>query len=235
LSLYLMNILLLGSGGREHALAWKIAASPLVTKLWCAPGNAGIAREAECVALDVADHAAVIEFCRRNAVDLVVVGPETPLAAGIVDDLAAVGIKAFGPSQQAAQLEGSKGFTKDLCSEFNIPTGAYRRFDNAKDAVAYVRAQGAPIVVKADGLAAGKGVVVAQTLHEAEAAVAMMFEGAFGAAGAEVVIDQLLRAVRRRDRDPARDRAGPQAGVRSRQGAEHRRHGRLFADAVRDA
>ena len=187
-----MNILLLGSGGREHALAWKIAASPLVTKLWCAPGNAGIAREAECVALDVADHAAVIEFCRRNAVDLVVVGPETPLAAGIVDDLAAVGIKAFGPSQQAAQLEGSKGFTKDLCSEFNIPTGAYRRFDNAKDAVAYVRAQGAPIVVKADGLAAGKGVVVAQTLHEAEAAVAMMFEGAFGAAGAEVVIEEFL-------------------------------------------
>ncbi|MHC2465383.1 phosphoribosylamine--glycine ligase [Bradyrhizobium embrapense] len=187
-----MNILLLGSGGREHALAWKIAASPLVTKLWCAPGNAGIAREAECVALDVADHAAVIEFCRRNAVDLVVVGPETPLAAGIVDDLAAVGIKAFGPRKQAAQLEGSKGFTKDLCSEFDIPTGAYRRFDNAKDATAYVRAQGAPIVVKADGLAAGKGVVVAQTLPEAEAAIAMMFEGAFGSAGAEVVIEEFL-------------------------------------------
>ncbi|GIQ72486.1 phosphoribosylamine--glycine ligase [Bradyrhizobium sp. RD5-C2] len=187
-----MNILLLGSGGREHALAWKIAASPLVTKLWCAPGNAGIAREAECIALDDADHAAVIEFCRRNAVDLVVVGPETPLAAGIVDDLAAEGIKAFGPSKQAAQLEGSKGFTKDLCSEFDIPTGAYRRFDNAKDAVAYVRAQGAPIVVKADGLAAGKGVVVAQTLSEAEAAIAMMFEGAFGSAGAEVVIEEFL-------------------------------------------
>ncbi|MGY2811602.1 phosphoribosylamine--glycine ligase [Bradyrhizobium sp. USDA 4506] len=187
-----MNILLLGSGGREHALAWKIVASPLVTKLWCAPGNAGIAREAECVALDIADHAAVIEFCRGNAVDLVVVGPETPLAAGIVDDLAAEGIKAFGPSRQAAQLEGSKGFTKDLCSEFNIPTGAYRRFDNAKDAVAYVRAQGAPIVVKADGLAAGKGVVVAQTLPEAEAAIAMMFEGAFGSAGAEVVIEEFL-------------------------------------------
>ncbi|WP_375776931.1 phosphoribosylamine--glycine ligase [Bradyrhizobium sp. ma5] len=187
-----MNILLLGSGGREHALAWKIAASPLVTKLWCAPGNAGIAREAECIALDVADHAAVIEFCRRNAVDLVVVGPETPLAAGIVDDLAAEGIKAFGPSKQAAQLEGSKGFTKDLCSEFDIPTGAYRRFDSAKDAVAYVRAQGAPIVVKADGLAAGKGVVVAQTLSEAEAAIAMMFEGAFGSAGAEVVIEEFL-------------------------------------------
>ncbi|OKO73903.1 phosphoribosylamine--glycine ligase [Bradyrhizobium sp. NAS96.2] len=187
-----MNILLLGSGGREHALAWKIAASPLAEKLWCAPGNAGIAREAECVALDVADHAAVIEFCRRNAVDLVVVGSETPLAAGIVDDLAADGIKAFGPSKQAAQLEGSKGFTKDLCSEFSIPTGAYRRFDNARDAVAYVRAQGAPIVVKADGLAAGKGVVVAQTLPEAEAAIAMMFEGVFGSAGAEVVIEEFL-------------------------------------------
>jgi phosphoribosylamine--glycine ligase len=187
-----MNILLLGSGGREHALAWKIAASPLVTKLWCAPGNAGIAREAECVALDVADHAAVIAFCQRNEVDLVVVGPETPLAAGIVDDLTRAGIKAFGPTKQAARLEGSKGFTKDLCTEFNIPTGAYRCFDNAADALVYVRQQGAPIVVKADGLAAGKGVVVAMTLGEAEAAVAMMFEGAFGAAGAEVVIEEYL-------------------------------------------
>jgi phosphoribosylamine--glycine ligase len=187
-----MNILLLGSGGREHALAWKIAASPLLTKLWCAPGNAGIASEAECVALDVADHAAVIEFCRRNAVDLVVVGPETPLAAGIVDDLSAVGIKAFGPGKLAAQLEGSKGFTKDLCREFDIPTGAYRRFGNANDALAYVRALGAPIVVKADGLAAGKGVVVAMTLREAEDAIAVMFEGGFGAAGAEVVIEEFL-------------------------------------------
>lgn len=187
-----MHILLLGSGGREHALAWKIAASPLVTKLWCAPGNAGIAREAECVALDIADHAAVIAFCKANKVELVVVGPETPLAAGIVDDLGKAGIKAFGPGKQAAQLEGSKGFTKDLCSAFDIPTGAYRRFDNAADALAYVRAQGAPIVVKADGLAAGKGVVVAKTLTEAEAAIAMMFEGAFGAAGAEVVIEEFL-------------------------------------------
>jgi phosphoribosylamine--glycine ligase len=187
-----MNILLLGSGGREHALAWKIAGSPLVTKLWCAPGNAGIAREAECVALDIADHAAVIDFCKRNAVDLVVVGPETPLAAGIVDDLTAAGIKAFGPSRQAAQLEGSKGFTKALCTEFNIPTGAYGRFSSAEDALAYVRAKGAPIVVKADGLAAGKGVVVAQTLREAEDAIAMMFDGAFGAAGAEVVIEEFL-------------------------------------------
>ncbi|MGB7118467.1 MAG: phosphoribosylamine--glycine ligase, partial [Bradyrhizobium sp.] len=117
-----MKILLLGSGGREHALAWKIAASPLVTKLWCAPGNAGIAREAECVGIDIADHPAVIAFCQREKVDLVVVGPETPLAAGIVDDLSRAGIKAFGPSKQAARLEGSKGFTKALCTEFNIPT-----------------------------------------------------------------------------------------------------------------
>ena len=187
-----MNILLLGSGGREHALAWKIAASPLVTKLWCAPGNAGIAQEAECVALDVADHAAVIDFCKTNAVDFVVVGPETPLAAGIVDDLAAVDIKAFGPSKLAAQLEGSKGFTKALCTEFGIPTGAYGRFTDAADALVYVRKQGAPIVVKADGLAAGKGVVVAMTLREAEDAIAMMFEGGFGAAGAEVVIEEFL-------------------------------------------
>jgi len=187
-----MHILLLGSGGREHALAWKIASSPLVTKLWCAPGNAGIAREAECVALDIADHQAVIDFCRTNAVELVVVGPETPLAAGIVDDLAAVGIKAFGPGKRAAQLEGSKGFTKDLCSEFSIPTGAYRRFDDVEAALAYARAQGAPIVVKADGLAAGKGVVVAKTLREAEDAIAMMFAGGLGNAGAEVVIEEYL-------------------------------------------
>jgi phosphoribosylamine---glycine ligase len=187
-----MHILLLGSGGREHALAWKIASSPLVTKLWCAPGNAGIAREAECVALDIADHRAVIDFCKTNDVELVVVGPETPLAAGIVDDLAAAGIKAFGPSRKAAQLEGSKGFTKDLCSEFAIPTGAYRRFNNADAALRYVRAQGVPIVVKADGLAAGKGVVVATTLAEAEDAIATMFGGGFGAAGAEVVIEEYL-------------------------------------------
>jgi len=187
-----MNILLLGSGGREHALAWKIAASPLVTKLWCAPGNAGIAREAECVALDIADHAAVIDFCKHNAVDLVVVGPETPLAAGIVDDLASAGTRAFGPSKQAAQLEASKGFTKTLCSEFGIPTGAYGRFTNADEALAYVRAKGAPIVVKADGLAAGKGVVVAKTLREAEDAIAKMFHGGFGAPGAEVVIEEFL-------------------------------------------
>src|SRR6516165_4202911 len=168
-----MNILLLGSGGREHALAWKLAASPLVERLFCAPGNAGIARDCELVALDLADHAAVIALCKAQNIDLVVVGPEAPLCAGIVDDLAAAGIKAFGPSRAAAQLEGSKGFTKALCTEFGIPTGAYRRFTNAKDALSYVQTQGAPIVVKADGLAAGKGVVVAKTVREAEDAIAM--------------------------------------------------------------
>src|SRR5262249_22657228 len=187
-----MHLLLLGSGGREHALAWKIAASPLVTKLWCAAGNAGIAREAECVALDIADHAAVIVFCRHHAIELVVVGPDRPLAAGIVDDLAAADFKAFGPSRQAALLEGSTGFTQAPCSAFGVPTGAYDRFNNAGDAVGYVRSRGGPIVVKADGLAAGKGVVVAINLAEAEAAVAMMFDGAFGKAGAEVVIEEYL-------------------------------------------
>ncbi|MGN6410550.1 MAG: phosphoribosylamine--glycine ligase [Nitrobacter sp.] len=188
-----MNILLLGSGGREHALAWKIADSGLLTKLWCAPGNAGIARVAECVALDVADHAAVIAFCKANKVDLVVVGPEAPLAAGIVDDLAAAGIKAFGPSKAAAQLEGSKGFTKDLCRDNDIPTAAYERFGDAAAAKAYIAANGAPIVIKADGLAAGKGVVVAMTIEDANAAVDMMFEGGFGAAGAQVVVEEFMR------------------------------------------
>jgi phosphoribosylamine--glycine ligase len=188
-----MNILLLGSGGREHALAWKIAASPLVTKLWCAPGNAGIAREAECVALDIADHAAVIEFCRTRAVDFVVVGPDAPIAAGIVDDLNAAGLKAFGPTKAAGRLESSKNFTKALCRANNIPTAAYEHFTDAGAAKSYIRAQGAPIVIKADGLAAGKGVVVAMTLDEALAAVDLMFGGSFGAAGAEVVVEEFLR------------------------------------------
>jgi phosphoribosylamine--glycine ligase len=188
-----MNILLLGSGGREHALAWKIAASPLVTKLWCAPGNAGIAREAECVALDIADHAAVIDFCKTKAVDFVVVGPDAPIAAGIVDDLNAAGFKAFGPTRAAGQLESSKNFTKALCRANNIPTAAYGHFTDAEKAKAYIRVQGAPIVVKADGLAAGKGVVVAMTLEEALAAVDMMFGGGFGDAGAEVVVEEFMR------------------------------------------
>lgn len=187
-----MNILLLGSGGREHALAWKIASSPLTDKLFCAPGNAGIAQEAECVALDISNHAAVVDFCRANKIDFVVVGPEGPLVAGIVDDLAKAGLKAFGPSQAAAQLEGSKRFTKDLCKEFGIPTAAYETFRDAASAKDYVRQQGAPIVVKADGLATGKGVVVATTLEDAEAAVDMMFGGAFGASGLEVVIEEFM-------------------------------------------
>jgi phosphoribosylamine--glycine ligase len=188
-----MHILLLGSGGREHALAWKIAASPLVTKLWCAPGNAGIAREAKCVALDIADHAAVIEFCKANKVDFVVVGPDAPIAAGIVDDLDAAGFKAFGPTRAAGRLESSKNFTKALCRANNIPTAAYQHFTDAEQARAYVRGQGAPIVVKADGLAAGKGVVVAMTEAEALAAVDMMFGGGFGASGAEVVIEEFMQ------------------------------------------
>jgi phosphoribosylamine--glycine ligase len=187
-----MNILLLGSGGREHALAWKMAASPLTDRLICAPGNAGIAREAECVALDIADHAAVIAFCRDNAVDFVVVGPEGPLCAGVVDDLEAAGIRAFGPSRAAARLEGSKSFTKDLCRSAGIPTAAYERFRAADHAKAYARACGAPIVVKADGLAAGKGVVVAESLAEAEAAIDMILDGGLGEAGAELVIEEFL-------------------------------------------
>jgi phosphoribosylamine---glycine ligase len=187
-----MNILLLGSGGREHALAWKIAASPLVDRFYCAPGNAGIAREAQCVALDITDHAAVIAFCRANAIDFVVVGPEAPLVAGIVDDLEAAGIKTFGPTRSAARLEGSKGFTKDLCKANAIPTAAYERFNAAQPAKAYVRGRRAPIVVKADGLAAGKGVIIAQDTAEAEAAIDMMFGGGLGTAGAEVVIEEFL-------------------------------------------
>jgi phosphoribosylamine---glycine ligase len=188
-----MHILLLGSGGREHALAWKIAASPLVTKLWCAPGNAGIAREAECVALDITDHAAVIAFCRSNTVDFVVVGPDAPIAAGIVDDLNAAGFKAFGPTRAAGQLESSKIFTKELCKANQIPTAAFGHFRDTEAAKAYIRGQGAPIVVKADGLAAGKGVVVAMNLEEALAAVDMMFGGSFGAAGAEVVVEEFMQ------------------------------------------
>jgi phosphoribosylamine---glycine ligase len=186
-----MNILLLGSGGREHALVWKIAASPLVDRLYCAPGNAGIAREAELAPLDIADHAAVIGFCRENRIDLVVVGPEAPLVAGIVDDLTAAGIKAFGPTRVAARLEGSKGFTKDLCGAHGIPTAAYARFTAAEEAKAYVCARGAPIVVKADGLAAGKGVVVAASLAEAEDAIDQMLGGATAAADA-IVIEEFL-------------------------------------------
>jgi len=187
-----MNVLLIGSGGREHALAWKLAQSPRLTKLFAAPGNPGIARHASLVDLKVTDHAGIAAFCRAQAIGLVVVGPEAPLVAGLADDLAAAGIMVFGPSKAAAQLEGSKGYTKDLCREFAIPTAAYGRFDDADAAKAYLAGKRMPIVVKADGLAAGKGVIIAETLPEAEAAVAACFSGAFGAAGHEVVIEEFL-------------------------------------------
>ena len=188
----LMNVLLIGSGGREHALAWRIAASPLLGKLYCAPGNAGIAEVADCVPLDSADHGAVIRFCREREIGLVVIGPEAPLVAGLADDLARSGFKVFGPSKAAAQLEGSKGFTKDFCAEFGIPTAAYRRFSDKAAALAYLAKQPLPIVVKADGLAAGKGVTVAETREAAVEAVEACFDGAFGDAGAEIVIEECL-------------------------------------------
>ena len=187
-----MNILLIGSGGREHALARSLSASALCDELLIAPGNPGTAQHGTNVALDVTDHRAVIDFCRVMKIDFVVVGPEAPLVAGLVDDLKSAGIKAFGPSRAAAQLEGSKAFTKDLCAEFGIPTAAYRRFTDAEVAKTYVRNYGVPIVVKADGLAAGKGVVVATSFEDAESAIDMMIGGGLGAAGAEVVIEAFL-------------------------------------------
>ncbi|KPB01114.1 phosphoribosylamine--glycine ligase [Ahrensia marina] len=187
-----MNVLLIGSGGREHALAWKLAQSPLLKTLFCAPGNPGISDVATNVVLDLQNHQAVIDFCRLQNVTLVVVGPEAPLVDGIADSLRAADIAVFGPSQAASQLEGSKGFTKDLCAKYDIPTAAYQRFNNAPKAKAYIRAQGTPIVIKADGLAAGKGVTVAMTMSEAMDAIEDCFEGAFGEAGAEVVVEEYL-------------------------------------------
>jgi len=187
-----MNVLLIGSGGREHALALSLSRSPLLTQIFIAPGNPGTQALGRNVSLDVADHNAVVDFCKLMQIGFVVVGPEAPLVAGLVDDLAAAGVLAFGPSKAAAQLEGSKGFTKDLCAEFSIPTADYQRFSAAEPAKAYVRQRGAPIVVKADGLAAGKGVIVAMSVAEAEAAIDMIFGGAFGAAGAEVVVEDFL-------------------------------------------
>jgi phosphoribosylamine--glycine ligase len=187
-----MDILLIGSGGREHALAWKLAQSPKCEKLYCAPGNAGMAELAECVALDILDNDAIVAFCQEKGISLVVVGPEQPLVNGLVDALSAAGIDAFGPDAYAAQLEGSKQFTKDLCAEFAIPTAGYQWFNNSPRAKMYVRQHGAPVVVKADGLAAGKGVVVATTVEEACDAIDNCFEGAFGEAGARVVIEDYL-------------------------------------------
>jgi phosphoribosylamine---glycine ligase len=187
-----VNVLLIGSGGREHALANQIVKSPLLGQLYAAPGNPGLGAIARCVALDPAQAPAVIDFCRERDVGFVVIGPEVPLVAGLVDALAEAGIQAFGPRRAAAQLEGSKGFTKDLCTAYAIPTAAAAQFSDAETAKDYIRAHGAPIVVKADGLAAGKGVVVAQTIVEAEAAVDQMLGGLFGAAGTSLVIEECL-------------------------------------------
>jgi phosphoribosylamine--glycine ligase len=188
-----MKILVVGSGGREHALCWSIAASPLCDRLYCAPGNAGIAQVAECVAVSAEDIPAIVQFATENSIDFVVVGPEAPLVDGLVDRLKEAGIRAFGPSAAAAALEGSKGFSKDICAKYNIPTAAYGRFTDADSARAYVREQGAPIVVKADGLAAGKGVTVAMTEQEAIDAIdAIMVDRSFGEAGAELVIEEFM-------------------------------------------
>jgi phosphoribosylamine--glycine ligase len=187
-----MKVLLIGSGGREHALALSLVKSARLGKLFIAPGNPGTAALGENVVVDIADHAAVINFCRLMRIEFVVVGPEQPLVEGLVDALEAADILVFGPTKFAARLEGSKAFTKELCRRHSIPTAGFERFSEPNAALEYVRARGAPIVVKADGLASGKGVVVAQTLGEAEDAIQSMFAGAFGSAGAEVVIEELL-------------------------------------------
>ncbi|MBN9087917.1 MAG: phosphoribosylamine--glycine ligase [Reyranella sp.] len=188
-----MRILVVGGGGREHALCWAISASPLCTKLYCAPGNAGIAEVAECVEVGAEDIPGQVALAERLKIDFVVIGPDAPLVAGMADGFTAAGIKVFGPSKAAAQLEGSKSFTKELCRRHHIPTAAYERFTDAAKAEAYIRKQGAPIVVKADGLAAGKGVIVAETVEQAVAAARDMLEGnRFGASGASIVVEEFM-------------------------------------------
>src|SRR6056297_2454116 len=187
-----MNILILGGGGREHSIAWAVMQNPKCDKLIVAPGNAGIAQIAECADLNILNGAAVANFCEGNAIDFVIVGPEAPLAAGVGDRLRDAGLLVFGPSGAAARLEASKSFTKEICDAAGAPTAGYGHFTDAEAARAYVRAQGAPIVVKADGLAAGKGVIVAETEEQAIEAIDDMFAGAFGGAGAEVVIEEFM-------------------------------------------
>ncbi len=187
-----MNILILGSGGREHSLAWATLQNPKCDKLIVAPGNAGIAKIADCADIDIMDGAEVIAFCEANSVDFIIIGPEAPLAAGVADDLRGAGFAVFGPSAAAAELEASKAFTKEICAAASAPTAAYGHFTTHADARAYVTAQGAPIVIKADGLAAGKGVIIAMTDEEAFKAVDEMFDGAFGDAGTEVVIEEFM-------------------------------------------
>jgi phosphoribosylamine--glycine ligase len=188
-----MRILVVGGGGREHALCWAISASPLCTKLYCAPGNAGIAEVAECVEVGAEDIPGQVALAQRLKIDFVVIGPDAPLVAGMADAFTAVGIKVFGPSKKAAQLEGSKGFTKELCRRHDIPTAAYERFTDLAKAEAYIRKQATPIVVKADGLAAGKGVIIAETVEQAIEAARDMLEGnRFGASGASIVVEEFM-------------------------------------------
>ncbi|WP_299986488.1 phosphoribosylamine--glycine ligase [uncultured Ruegeria sp.] len=187
-----MNILILGSGGREHSLAWAVMQNPKCDRLIVAPGNAGIAQIAECAVLDIENGGTVVSFAEENAIDFVIVGPEAPLAAGVADRLREAGVLVFGPSAEAARLEASKSFTKEICDASGAPTATYARFTEAEPAKAYIRAQGAPIVVKADGLAAGKGVIVAMDEQSALDAIDDMFGGAFGGAGAEVVIEEFM-------------------------------------------
>jgi phosphoribosylamine--glycine ligase len=187
-----LNVLLIGSGGREHAMAASLARSPRLATLFCAPGNPGMAALGQCLALDPIDFAGILAACRRHEIGLVAIGPEAPLCAGLVDALTEAGIPAFGPTKDAAQLEGSKAFTKDLCARHGIPTAAYRRFDAAAPALVYLTTVSLPVVVKADGLAAGKGVTIAETLPEARQAVEEAFGGRFGAAGASIVIEEFL-------------------------------------------
>jgi phosphoribosylamine--glycine ligase len=187
-----MKVLVIGSGGREHVLCWSLASSPEIEQLYCAPGNAGIAAEAECVALDVMDFDRILAFCAERAIGFVVIGPEAPLVGGLADRLEAAGIAAFGPSAAAAKLEGSKGFMKDLCARAGVPTAAYRRFISFNAAQTFIESQGVPVVIKADGLAAGKGVVIAETVEHAVSAARKMFAGQFGEAGSEVVVEEFL-------------------------------------------
>jgi phosphoribosylamine--glycine ligase len=188
-----MRILVVGSGGREHALCWKLAASPLCDKLYCAPGNAGIAAEAECVPLGVEDIEGIVAFAQKEAIDFVVVGPEAPLVKGLADRLEAAGIATFGPSAKAAEIEGSKGFMKDIAAKYGIPTARYARFTEAGAAKAFVREFTPPIVIKADGLASGKGVVICASHAEAEAEIEAMIGGKFGAASSEIVVEEFLK------------------------------------------
>ncbi len=192
----LMRVLVVGAGGREHALCWTISGSPLVEKLWCAPGNSGISQDAECVDIEVEDIDTLVGFCTENAVDLVVIGPEAPLVMGLADRLREKNIRAFGPSADAAILEGSKGYMKDLCARYKIPTAEYERFKEAGPAKKFIDTRGTPIVVKADGLAAGKGVIICETAAQAYQAVDDMLKGrTFGDAGAEIVIEEFMEGV----------------------------------------